>query len=143
MGSPDKTIIMKMIIHFWITKKIINNKIYFSYIFDVIKGAVIYKLVLAGRGQIVYLDEVFVLKPIMVSDEPWWSLLKNISVATLLPILIAIGGSNRKFWKRNTASSNSIKRLSIGAIHKRRHQFFGIFDPPPPSSSLLLNKFIK
>ena len=31
----------------------------------------------------------------------------------------------------------------FGAVHKRRHQFFEIFDPLPPSSSFLLNKPIK
>ena len=31
----------------------------------------------------------------------------------------------------------------IGDVHKGRHQFFEIFDPPPPSKSLLLNMLIK
>ena len=32
--------------------------------------------------------------------------------------------------------------IVLGAVHKRRHQFFDILTPLPPSSSILLNKLI-
>ena len=32
-----------------------------------------------------------------------------------------------------------MKIIDYGAIHKRRHQFFEIFDPPPPCEQISTN----